>query len=85
MTRDELQLMQALRQACTDAAPFALRFMSDELSAAEELVFARRLAEVADAIRRHGQAKNRIVIDGDVTPPMLEADSLPPGGSDRER
>ena len=73
MLREERELLVALKRVCNQAPGFALEFMAGELSVEDELAYAHRLVDVAQAIMNHANGRKRLVINGQATALTLES------------
>ena len=59
--------------SATKAPGFALEFMAGDLSVEEELAYAHRLVDVAQAIMIHANARKRLVINGQAIALAIES------------
>lgn len=74
MSREELELMTDLKRICNQAPEFALEFMAGSLSIEAELAYARRLIDVADALMHHANIRKYVVVEGQVTSAVIQAE-----------
>lgn len=73
MSSDELELMRQLRQLSERIPAFAMEFANHDLDVDAELAFVRHLADVAEGLLRHANARRGLTADGRPTPPVIDA------------
>ena len=66
MSRAELELMWTLKAVIGQSPQFVLDFAAGETTAEAEIAFARRLVDVAEQLVRHADAKEQVVLEGEV-------------------
>lgn len=57
MTREEMELLAALKQSCDQAPAFALKFPDNGLPVIDELEFGYRLLRIAQGILQHARQR----------------------------
>lgn len=67
MTPDERELLCDLKRVCNHAPGFALELMAGNLPVEAEIAYAHRLVDIAEALLRHANGRERMVIDGHIT------------------
>jgi hypothetical protein len=67
MTPDERELLCDLMRVCNHAPGFTLEFLAGNLSAEEEIAYAHRLVDVAEALMHHADGRKHMVIDEHIT------------------
>ena len=95
MLREDRELLADLKRVCNEAGTFALEYMAGDQSIAAEEAYALRLIDVGERLFAHVKSRKRLVLDGEPTQLVFEAEfvrvdydvrELPPGsepGDDR--
>jgi hypothetical protein len=84
MSREELLLLQQLKQLSNQVPGFALEFASHEFSVEAEIDFVHQLADMAEALLRHANARRGLAIDGQPAPLVIDAVSVRVEAAPRE-
>jgi hypothetical protein len=73
MSRVELDLMHQLKQLSQRIPSFVIAFTNDDLPVDVEIAFVHQLANIAEGLLRHANARRGLTIDGQPIPFVIDA------------